>query len=257
VGIVVVPYHLDEYLPGLASGFSGEVVGSGELAGADIWERLGGLYAEVASVVGTAVPGGGGSSGGVAAGPVYVISGDCTVSLATVAGLQRAGISPSIVWFDAHGDVQTLETTASGYVGGMPVRILCGYRPELISSAIGLSAVAESSVLLVDARDLDPPEAEYLASSAVRRCSVEEVSSSVLPDGPLVLHLDLDVVDGAALPGLRFPVSGGPSVEAVVEAARRVLDTGRVVAVDIACTWDPEVGDSGGVRAGLLAGLGV
>jgi arginase family enzyme len=59
-------------------------------------------------------------------------------------------------WFDAHGDVQTLETTASGYLGGLPLRLLVGYRPELIATGLGLRPVPEHQVLLVGARDLDP-----------------------------------------------------------------------------------------------------
>jgi arginase len=52
------------------------------------------------------------------------VLGDCTTALGTVAGLRHAGMDPGIVWFDAHGDVQTLETTASGYQGELPLRPL-------------------------------------------------------------------------------------------------------------------------------------
>jgi arginase len=239
VTTIVVPYHLDEYLPGLDVEGS---VSSGPLPGSDLWARLGGLYGIVASRVAASLP-------------AVVVSGDCTVSLGTVAGVQAAGISPAVVWFDAHGDVQTIETSHSGYVGGMPVRFLCGYRPSLISTALGLTPLPEASVLLVDARDLDPPEVEYLSSAEVRVCAVAEVAEAVLPPGPIVLHLDLDVIDGERLPGLRFAVPGGASVEDVVAAARRVVATGRVVAMDIACTWDPAVPDASGVRERVVAEL--
>ena len=73
-----------------------------------------------------------------------------------MAGLQRAGLDPAVVWFDGHGDVQSLETTTSGYLGGLPLRILVGYRPELIADALGLRPVPEERAVLVDARDLDP-----------------------------------------------------------------------------------------------------
>lgn len=243
-----MPYHLDERLPDrdipLPPGRDVTVV-TEDLAGDDTWARLGRLYPSVAREVARTA-----RTGSVPT----VVSGDCTVSLGTVAGLQQAGIDPAVVWFDAHGDVQTLETTASGYIGGMPVRVLVGYRPELISDRIGLRPLAEDRVLLVDARDLDPPEAEYLATSGVRRCGVDELTEALLPPGPLVLHLDLDVIDAVELPGLRFPVPAGPSTDRVLAAARRVLDTGRVVAIDLACTWHPGP-DLDGVRARLLAAL--
>jgi arginase len=247
--IVFVPYHLDEYLPDLDLSLPADrevttVVAA--LPEGDVWRRIGSLYETVAAAVEAAARAGGRPT---------VLSGDCTTSLGVVAGLQRAGVDPAIVWFDAHGDVQTLETTASGYVGGMPLRVLVGYRPELISERLRLRAIPENRVVLVDARDLDPPEAHYLAAADIRRSDVDGVTAAVLPDGPLVLHVDLDVVNPDELPGLRFPAPGGPAAADVLAAARRVLDTGRVAALSLACTWHPGLTDPTGVRAGLLAAL--
>jgi arginase len=242
---ILVPYHIDEYLPGLAdslpSGWATTTV-SVELPGTvQGWARLAPLY----SAVGDAV----------ADGPSTVVSGCCCPSLGVLAGLQRSGVDASVVWFDAHGDVQTMETTTSGYLGGMPLRIMAGYRPELVADAIGLRAVPEERLMLVGARDLDPPEQEYLARAAVRTSTVEDLAADRLPPGPLLLHVDLDVIDSADLPGLRYPVSDGPSSAAVVAAIRRVLHTGRVAVLDLACTWDPSTPDPSGVRSRLVDDL--
>jgi arginase len=265
--IIYVPYHLDEHLPDLDLPLpplpplppDREVSTVVEaLPEGDVWTRLGGLYTAVATAVASGVSAGVSAGVGREAGAgsaVAVLSGDCMASLGVVAGLQRAGIDPSIVWFDAHGDVQTLETTTSGYVGGMPLRILVGYRPELISQRIGLRAVPEDRTVLVDARDLDPPEAEYLAAARIRRSDVAGLAEDRLPDGPLVLHVDLDVVDPEDLPGLRYPAPGGPAVTEVLAAARRVLDTGRVAALSLGCTWHPGHGDPAGVRSRVLSAL--
>jgi arginase len=194
-----------------------------------------------------------------------VVSGDCLTSLGTVTGLQRAGIDPAIVWFDAHGDVQTLETTTSGYVGGITLRLLLGYRPELIGAALGLRPVAEDRVVLVDARDVDPPEAEYLRDASVRRLAVTEVLAVTeaddprLPSGPIYLHVDVDVVDPAELGGLRYPAPAGPDLRTVTAALRGIVATGRVVGLGLACTWRPGHGAGAALRpalAGLLADLG-
>ncbi|MGP4015594.1 arginase family protein [Saccharopolyspora sp. 5N708] len=244
--VVLVPYHLDERLPELGIPLPHvDTTVTMPLPDGDVWQRLGALYTavseEVAQVVGRSeLP--------------AVVSGDCMVSLAVLAGLQRAGTDASIVWFDAHGDVQTLETTESGYVGGMPLRIMVGYRPELLADQLGLRQLPEHRALLVDARDLDGAEVEYLAGADIARCEVDQISTAVLPDGPLVLHIDLDVVDAAELSGLRFPVAEGPSASTVLTAARQVLATGRVHALDIACTWYPEKPDNGG-KAQILADL--
>jgi arginase len=242
-----VPYHLDEYLPAIEAPIAPDTTIVADLPSGDAWQRMTVLYEQVAASVADAVRLGGSPT---------VVSGDCTTSLGTVSGLQRAGIDPAIVWFDAHGDVQTLETTASGYLGGLPLRILVGYRPELIAAAITLAPVAEDRVLLVDARDLDPPEVEYLARSAIRRCAVRDAATT-LPDGPLYLHVDLDVVDPDEMPGLLFPAPGGPSLPAVAEAVRDILATGRVTAFGVACTWRSGHGTGALVAPYLEAALSV
>ena len=228
--VIGVPCHLDEYLPGLDVPLAADTVISPDMPSGDIWDRLAALYARVADAVAEAARTG--------ARPV-VVSGDCTTALGTMAGLQRAGIDAGIAWLDAHGDLQTLETTTSGYLGGLPLRLLVGYRPELIAARLGLRAVPERQVTLVGARDLDPPEVSYLAGAQIRRCEVGEVDAAGLPGGPLYVHLDLDVIDPAELPGLRYPAPGGPGPAQVADALRAALGTGRVAAVGIACTWYP------------------
>src|SRR5690349_19009557 len=160
------------------------------------WERYGALHDAVADAVAAALR---------SAWTVDVVSGDCLIAAGVVAGVQRAGIDAAVVWLDAHGDVQTVETTASGYPGGMSLRILAGYRPPGYAAPAGLRPVAEERLALVGARDLDPPEVEYLASAAVRRLDVEALDADAVPPGPLVLHVDLDVVDPSDLPGMGFP----------------------------------------------------
>ncbi|PRX98816.1 arginase family protein [Allonocardiopsis opalescens] len=249
--VIQVPYHLDEHLPGLelpGAGEPGTLAVTAELPEGDRWTRMAALYAVVAEAVEREVRAG--------AAPV-VVSGDCTASLGTAAGLRRAGVDASVVWFDAHGDVQTQETTASGYLGGMPLRVLLGYRPGAIADRLGLAALPEERALLVGARDLDPPEAAYLAASRVGRRAVAELTAADLPDGPLLLHLDVDVIDAAELPGLRYPAPGGPSTEQVLAAVARVAATGRVAAVDLACPWHPGAAPAPGVRARLLAAAAV
>ena len=234
---ILVPYHLDEPQPDLDWPLPAETVITAAAAGdaaaaapAERWSFLGTLYDGVRDVVADRV-----INGSVP----LVLSGDCVASLGTVAGLQRAGLDPAIVWFDAHGDVQTLETTTSGYLGGLPLRILVGYRPELISERLGLRAVPEERVVLVDARDLDPPEVEYLSLARITQATVAAVSIMELPAGPIYLHLDLDVVSPDVLPGLLFPAPGGPDLPDVFQAVRAVMSSGRVAAVGVACTWHP------------------
>jgi arginase len=240
VTVLRVPYHLDEYLPDLELPLAPAQLGpvqtiTAELPAGDPWARLAAVYRRVAAAAAAAA--------GQGTRPV-VASGDCTTSLGIVAGLQRAGLDPGIVWFDAHGDVQTPETTASGYLGGMPLRLLTGYRPELIADDLALRPVPEHRIVLAGARDLDPPEAAYLAGAAIGQVEVAALDPARMPDGPLYVHLDLDVIDPSVLPGLRYPAPGGAAPADVAQAVGRLAATGRVAAVGIACTWRPGQDDA-------------
>lgn len=247
VSVIGVPYHLDEYLPDLDLTPRPDQTITVPLTQGDAWGRLAALY----SAVGQAVA----ASAGRGARPV-VVSGDCTTSLGTMAGLQQAGIDPGIVWLDAHGDVQTPETTTSGYLGGMPLRLLAGYRPELIATRLSLRPVPEERIVLAGTRDLDPPEVEYLAGSRIHQCEVAGLGAAPLPDGPLYVHVDLDVISPDEVPGLRYPARGGPFAELVAGALRLLLDTRQIVAVGVACTWYPGRAAAAAVGPLVEAALG-
>lgn len=229
MAVIAVPYFLDDYLPDLDLLLRPEVTVTAALPDGDAWDRLAALNARLADAVYRSLD----------RGCPVVACGDCCTALGVVAGLQAAGRSVGIVWFDAHGDVQTPETSASGFLGGMPLRLLCGYRPELIAARLGLRPVAEEHVVLVGARDLDPPEVSFLARSAIRRRDVASLVAADLPDMPLYVHVDLDVLDPQDVPGLRYPAPGGPDSAVLAGALRMLLATGRVAALTIACTWYP------------------
>ncbi|WP_088288855.1 arginase family protein [Kineosporia sp. A_224] len=255
--VIRVPFHQDDRLPDdsapLPAGTPSVLVDPDLPAldppGTDQWTRLAALHGAVADAV-----------AGALAGPAVpvVVSGDCLVALGTLAGAQRAGLDPGIVWLDAHGDVHTLASSQSGYLGGMVLRMAVGGDPDRLAGPLGLRALPEERAVLVDARDLDAPEVDYLAGSAITRLAVEDVTAdrlaAVLPDGPFVLHVDLDVVDSAELPGLLFPAPDGPAASAVLDAVRRALATGRVAVLDVACPWHPaRDAAEAAVRADLVA----
>jgi arginase len=77
----------------------------------------------------------------------------------------------------------------------------------------------------------------------------------MLPEGPLYLHADLDVIDPGELPGLRYPAASGPGRAEVIRALRVVLGTGRVAAVGIACTWYPGHGAAAVIDDSLTTAL--
>jgi arginase len=250
--VLVLPWHLDDHLTGglgvpLPAG-AVEVEGAPGAQGRP-WDDLVGVYS--------------GLAGAVARVPddedVTVLAGDCVSALAVLAGLQRRGLDPAVVWFDAHGDFHTEATTTSGYLGGLPLAKVVGRGDLTLPRALGMTPVAEHRAVLVDARDLDPPEAEALAASEVRQLVVGDLTPDVLPDGPIHVHVDLDVLDPGSLPGLRFPAPGGPPLEAVAAGVGVVAATGRLAGVSIAATWRPADTDparADRVLTGVLAAAG-
>jgi arginase len=224
-----VPYFVDERLNASEMGLPDLAEITAELpAGVDVWHRLGTLYEQVARAV------------AAEGGPHVVVLGDCIAGLGVLAGLQRAGRDPGIVWFDAHGDFHTEATTISGFLGGLPLALAAGIGTLTLPEILQLRPVPPPRVLLVGARDIDPPELRLLEDHHVPRVDrVENLSEADLPDGDLYLHLDIDVTDPNDLPGLRYPAPGGPSLDGVLDAVGRVLATGRVITVGLAVTWRP------------------
>lgn len=248
--LVVLPFHQDERLSVESLPVPSDVAVTlvePTLPAAGRWQRLVALYDGVAEQVASSV---------VTTEPTTVVSGDCLAMLGTLAGAQRAGLDPTVVWFDAHGDVHTLASSTSGYLGGVALRMAMGGDADRLAVPLGLRPVAEERTVLVGARDLDPAEVAYLATSRVRRRTVEDVRASDLPAGPVVVHVDVDVIDASLVPGLRFPVGGGPSTSTVLAAIQRLSASGQVCVLDVACPWvEPTDTGQQRVRRELLAGL--
>src|SRR5437762_7690608 len=103
-----------------------------------------------------------------------VLSGNCISSLATVSGL---GVNePGVIWFDAHGDFNTPETTKSGFLDGMALAILTGRCWQLLANTIsGFAPVRDDRVILIGARHFDDDESALLSSTSVLRISSDEV----------------------------------------------------------------------------------
>ncbi|MDH3730012.1 MAG: arginase family protein [Acidimicrobiia bacterium] len=169
-----------------------------------------------------------------------VWAGDCVSSIGVLAGLQRRGLEPTVVWFDAHGDFNTWETTPSGFIGGMPLAMMVGRGEQAIVEGSGMRAIPESSVALVGARDLDSGESEAVAASGLTVLSVADLAAWEAAPGLLYVHVDVDVVDPSDMPAMNYPAPDGPSLAAVAEALGRLAATGRVAAFSMSL-WNPEL----------------
>jgi arginase len=196
-----------------------------------------------------------------------VLGGVCSTALGVVAGLD----SPQdlgVIWFDAHGDFNTPETSPTGFFDGMPLAMLTGSGWDGLRAGIeGLRPVVEENVVLVGARDLDPPEQERLESSGVRW---------VRPGAPLepaldalgervrdvYLHVDLDVLDPAEAQANRYAASGGPTAAELAAAVAEVASRFTIRAAAITAyepVYDParKVVDAAAQVAKQIVGAGV
>jgi arginase len=223
--MITVPYFMGTPMPGLVTpGASDEL--SPPLPDGSPQERMAALYRALAERV--------------AADPApFVYAGDCVAAIGVLAGLQRAGVDPTLVWFDAHGDFNTWQTTRSGFLGGMPLAMLVGRGEQTIVDGAGLAPLDERRVVLVGARDLDPGEDAAIAESSM---TVVPVVPDLLrwdpPPGALHVHVDLDVVDPDEMAAQNYPAPGGPSLAEVRTVLARLAATGRVAAVSFS-TWNP------------------
>jgi arginase len=198
-------------------------------------ERMGVLYEALAGQVAAAVRAG--------RRPVS-LAGDCLSCLGVTAGLQRAGVEAALLWFDAHGDFNTPETSPSGFLGGMPLAMAVGRGDQTLVRRLGMRPVAEERVILTDARDLDPGEDEAVAASAMTHLpGVAALLDGPLPSGPLHVHFDTDIVDPIESPAQNYLVPGGPSAELLGRVFRRIGRDGDVVAVSISA-WNPAMAET-------------
>jgi arginase len=192
----------------------------------------------------------------------FAVLGDCCQVIAMMAGIERSGVKPALVWLDSHGDFNTWETTPSGFLGGMPLAMLTGRGDQRMMEAVGLAPIADSRVVLSDGRDLDPGERKLVEASGIRFMpDFLELDVANLPDGPIYLHFDSDIIDASEAPAFLYPAPGGPTAEQTRAKLARIMATGRVMAISTTVGWQvAKDGDGATQRAvrhamtGLTAG---
>lgn len=160
------------------------------------------------------------------------IAGDCCASVPVLAGLVAEGIRPWFVWIDSHGDFNTPETSPSQFLGGMPLAMMVGRGPQWMCEAVGLAPYPEDRIWLIDARDLDPEERTAVDASALRRTGMAGMASLKL-DGPVYVHIDMDVMNADEVPAFNYPVPGGPSVAETVAACQSFAAANEICAVSV------------------------
>ena len=238
--MILTPFYLDELLPELEILAAPDwIINKPLLPDGEKQQRLSALHQPLADFTQQIV-----LNGKL---PIS-IAGDCCTTLGMLAGLQRAGSDPTLIWFDAHGDFNTWATTPSGFLGGMPLAMLVGRGEQTMLTAQALSPLAEDRVILTDARDLDPGEKQLIeGSDVIHLPDVQNLLNATLPDGPLYIHLDMDIVNPANAPAMNYLAAGGPSAEELQAVMKHLRRTKKIAAVSVA-TWNPKLDEDGQSR---------
>lgn len=180
-----------------------------------------------------------------------VLGGDHSLAIGSVSGSStfhaRHGDPIGLIWFDAHGDANTPETTPSGNIHGMSLAALLGLGdPDLAGLGGRSPKVAARNTVLIGVRDLDPGERDTLKQSGVTVYTMRDVdergmrdvvdeATRIATDGTAGVHLsfDLDVVDPEDAPGTGTPVWGGITYREAHLAMEMMCDRAQIVALDL------------------------
>jgi len=152
-----------------------------------------------------------------------VLGGDHSIAIGTISGVLQHKKKLGVIWFDAHGDINTMETSPTGNIHGMPAAVSLGIGHKRLI-AIGGSDVCLSpeKFVMIGVRDLDPGEKLLLKELGIAVYTMHEIdmlgmakvmqeAMSIAAQGTDGVHIsfDMDVVDPLHAPGVGTPVVGG------------------------------------------------
>lgn len=152
-----------------------------------------------------------------------VLGGDHSIAIGSLAGVSRHYENLGVIWYDAHGDINTTETSPSGNIHGMPLAVSLGYGHEKLTSILDNNPkIKPENVVLIGIRDLDEGEKELLRDLNIKVFTMHEIDRIGMPqvmketinylkdrtDG-VHLSFDLDGINPSEAPGVGTPVIGG------------------------------------------------
>jgi arginase len=180
-----------------------------------------------------------------------VLGGDHSVAAGSVSAssafAQGQGKPVGLIWVDAHGDMNTPETTLSGNVHGMPLAALLGGTPDALATIGGFTPkVQPASTVLVGVRNLDEREKAAVRKAGIHVFTMKDVDRQGIAAiteqalahasaGTAGIHVsfDLDVCDPAIAPGVGTPVKGGLDYREAHMVMEMIADAGSLVALDL------------------------
>jgi arginase len=180
-----------------------------------------------------------------------VLGGDHSIAVGTAAGVagwhRKQSKRVGLLWLDAHGDMNTPDSSPSGNVHGMPLASIAGYGPTELVDLAGYHPIIEPrNVVLVGVRDLDSKERRLIKESGehvftmrdIDERGMRDVMSEALrfagddTDG-IAVSLDMDFVDPEDAPGVGTPVRGGVTYREAHLAMEMIADSKAMVSLEV------------------------
>lgn len=190
--------------------------------------------------------------GALSSGTIPVtIGGDHSLAIGSIAGAasyyRKLNLPFGLIWFDAHGDINTPDTTQSGNVHGMPLAVALGRGDKRLTDLLGFSPKVQGTrSCLIGIRDLDPPERDIINQTGVTAFTIRDIDhlglgrvtdlalGAVGSDiAGIHLSFDLDVVDPEIAPGVSTPARGGLSYRESHHALSLLAETQLIRSIDI------------------------
>lgn len=154
-----------------------------------------------------------------------ILGGDHSIAIGTLAGVANKADNLGVIWYDAHGDLNTGETSPSGNIHGMPLAVSLGIGHPLLTEIGGYAPkIKPENVVIIGARSLDEGERKLIKEKGIKVYTMHEIDrmgmSKVMEEAiehvskntdAVHLSLDLDALDPHDAPGVGTPVIGGPS----------------------------------------------
>jgi arginase len=180
-----------------------------------------------------------------------VLGGDHSIAIGSIAGVssfhRRRGEKVGLIWFDAHADMNTPETTPSGNIHGMPLAVLLGYGATELTGIEGFSPKLDPRFCAhIGARDVDAGERELIEKLGIRfftmreidergmsACIDEAISIASKADAGYYVTLDVDALDPGDAPGSGTVVRGGLTYREAHLAMEKISEAGGALALEV------------------------
>lgn len=154
-----------------------------------------------------------------------ILGGDHSIAVGSLSGISKHYENLGVIWYDAHADLNSAETSPSGNIHGMPLAANLGIGHERLTNILGYAPkIKAENIVIIGARCLDPGEKELIREQGIKVYTMHEIDMLGIPkvmeeaishlkantDG-VHLSLDLDGLDPTEAPGVGTPVIGGLS----------------------------------------------